>query len=186
MQLAKESTKFQYRALGKNARARSFKDALEWLQASGVISLCTQVSEGLSPLAAFENPDSFKVYYEDVGLLSAFYQATLADIVDKGPKTARFRGGLVENYVMQQLTVKNISAYYWGKASKAEVDFVFKDLGGHIVPIEVKSGRNVSSTSLNTFIQKYSPAYAMRVSASNFGFDKGIKSVPLYAAWCIE
>jgi predicted AAA+ superfamily ATPase len=185
VQLAKENTKFQYSAIEQNARSRNYSDALEWLQAAGIITVCTQISEGLSPLTAFENPSSFKVYYEDTGLLAAFYDATLLDITDKGPKTARFRGGMVENYVMQQLAAHDMPAYYWGVETKAEVDFVIQDKNKNVIPIEVKSGRNVSSASLKTFMRKYSPPYAIRLSTNNFGFENAIKSIPLYAAWCI-
>lgn len=185
-QLAKASTKFQYSTVSKGARSRNYEDALEWLDAAGIISLCTQVSEGLPPLSAFEDGKSFKVYYEDVGLLSGQYGASHQDILGKGPKTARFRGGLTENYVMQQLVSRGIKAHYWGMASRAEVDFVIQDAEDAVVPIEVKSGSNVASSSLGVFRQKYAPQYAIRVSANNFGYENSIKSVPLYAAFCIQ
>jgi len=35
------------------------------------------------------------------------------------------------------------------------------------------------------FSEKYHPALSVRISSKNFGFAKGIKSVPLYAAHCI-
>ena len=39
--------------------------------------------------------------------------------------------------------------------------------------------------TLNEYIRLYKPAYSIRVSEKNFGFDGGIKSVPLYAVFCI-
>lgn len=185
-QLAKENTRFQFKVVNNNARARNYGDALEWLEAASVVSLCTQVSEGLSPLSAFEEPSAFKVYYEDVGLLAGQYSATYGDILDKGPKTARFRGGLAENYVMQQLVAQGVSAHYWGTTSRGEVDFVIQNAKGEVVPIEVKSGSNVSSSSLRVFMGKYNPNFAIRMSTNNFGFEGGIRSIPLYAAFCIK
>ena len=35
-------------------------------------------------------------------------------------------------------------------------------------------------------MKKYNPKYAIRISAKNFGFDNDIKSVPLYATFCIN
>lgn len=55
-----------------------------------------------------------------------------------------------------------------------------------IIPVEVKSGTSVKSTSLNTYIKQNKPKYAIRLSDKNFGFENNIKSVPLYAAFCIE
>ena len=56
---------------------------------------------------------------------------------------------------------------------------------GAPVPIEVKSGTNVSSRSLEAYRRAYNPPYVMRVSAKNFGFERGIRSVPPYAAFCL-
>jgi hypothetical protein len=67
----------------------------------------------------------------------------------------------------------------------AEVDFVL-DLTDGIIPVEVKAAENVRSKSLNVYVEKYKPPYAIRMSAKNFGFENAIKSVPLYAAHCIE
>ena len=66
-----------------------------------------------------------------------------------------------------------------------EIDFVIQDKEGNIIPIEVKASENVRANSLNSFIKKYNPAYSIRVSGKNFGFENNIKSVPLYAAFCI-
>ena len=39
----------------------------------------------------------------------------------------------------------------------------------------------------NLFIKmkKYKPEYAVKVSSKNFGFEDNIKSIPLYAIFCI-
>jgi len=54
-----------------------------------------------------------------------------------------------------------------------------------VIPVEVKASDNVRSKSLGVYIEKYNPAYAIRLSSRNFGFYHRIKSVPLYAAHCI-
>jgi hypothetical protein len=58
-------------------------------------------------------------------------------------------------------------------------------LADGIIPVEIKAAENVRSKSLKTYIEKYKPAYAIRISARNFSFANGIKSVPLYAFFCI-
>lgn len=55
-----------------------------------------------------------------------------------------------------------------------------------IIPLEVKSSGNVKSASLNTYMKVNKPQYALRVSTRNFGYENGIKSTPLYAAFCID
>jgi len=73
---------------------------------------------------------------------------------------------------------------YWESKGKAEVAFLIaKD--GSIIPIEVKARHNVKSKSLIQFINQYKPEYAIRISDKNFGYDNGIKSIPLFAIFCI-
>ena len=55
-----------------------------------------------------------------------------------------------------------------------------------VIPVEVKKGTKVKAISMNTFVQEYKSPIAYRISSKNFGFDNGIKSIPLYAAFCIE
>ena len=55
-----------------------------------------------------------------------------------------------------------------------------------IIPVEVKASDNTKSRRLNVYMKKYNPSYAIRVSSKNFGFENNIKSVPLYAVFCIK
>ncbi|MDD6373261.1 MAG: ATP-binding protein [Bifidobacteriaceae bacterium] len=214
-QLAKENHKFQYKAIRSGARAAQYAPAIDWLASAGIVNLCTQVTEPVSPLAAFENPTAFKVYLEDTGLLMARYNATLSQLNPADAKSANFRGAIAENFVMQTLVTSGLKPYYWGTPSKGELEFLLDvetpqrntmqpTSGGHgmpgeseapaphastmagephrwALPLEVKSGRNVSARSLTSFQAKYSPDYMVRVSTKNFGFDNAIRSVPLYA-----
>ena len=74
--------------------------------------------------------------------------------------------------------------YYYTFGSH-EIDFLIK-IDGDIVPVEVKSGRRVNSKSLNEYMKKYNPKYCIRISQKNFGLENKIKSVPLYAVFCIK
>jgi len=185
-QLAKENTKFQYSVIGSRARAVSYEDSLKWLISAGLVLKCQRVTEGEMPLAAFVDMNSYKVYMSDVGLLNAKSDIPYNMIVGRahnisgGPK-----GSMAENYVMQELTANGFTPYYWGVHGKAEVDFLIQDGEGRIIPIETKAADNVMAKGLREYVKEYSPEYSIRVSSKNFGFDNGIKSVPLYAVWCI-
>ena len=184
-QLAKENHKFQYKLIKSGGRAAIYENAIAWLDAAGIIMRCTQVTEATAPLKTFENSSSFKTYTADVGLLSAQYEAIPQDLEPATDKAAGFRGGITENYVLQQLVASDSSVYYWGTTSKAEVEFIARAKQGDVIPIEVKSGRNVTARSLESFRERYHPPYLVRVSARNFGVGNGIRSIPLYAAWLL-
>ena len=184
-QLAKDNRKFQYKIIKTGARAYEYETPLDWLKASGVIIKCHKVTEGKLPLSAFSSNDFFKVYMGDTGLLCSKFGIPSNAILSDIPLFNSFKGALAENYVASALTTNGYTPYYWESQGKAEVDFLIQDNEGNIIPIEVKSSDNVRSKSLNQYVAKYNPKYSVRISAKNFGFENGIKSVPLYAVFCI-
>lgn len=186
VQLAKETEtkKFQWKLVSGGARADRYSGALEWLIAAGLVNQCTQITDGTAPLKAFENKNFFKLYMGDTGLLSNAYGAVPSDLDAKDQRSGRFRGALAENYVMQQLVAAECKPYYWGVQSKHEVEFVLR-LSDGVVPIEVKSGERVKSTSANVFAAKYNCPYVLRVTGKNFGKTGNIRNIPLYAAYLI-
>jgi len=180
-QLAKENRKFQYKLIAKGARTSLFGDSIDWLTRAGVVLKCEKIKNGNTPPNISKDVSSFKLYMGDIGLAS--YKANLT--MGKRPTFDKtFMGGITENYVAAALSANDYELFYWESDAKAEVDFVIMRNSG-IIPVEVKTGDNTRSYSLNSYIKKYDPEYAIRVSGKNFGFESGIKSVPLYAAYLI-
>lgn len=184
-QLAKENHKFQYKVIKSGARAYEYESSIDWLRIGGIINKCIRITEGKMPLSAYADNSSFKVYMLDCGLLCSKFDIAANVIIDNPHSFDGFKGALAENYIMQALVSNGIKPYYWSSPGKAELDFVFQDTQGNIIPLEAKSSENVRSKSLKTFINSYDVPYAIRVSAKNFGFENNIKSIPLYAVFCL-
>ena len=184
-QLAKEKKKFQYKIIKSGARAMHFESAIDWLEASATIIKCVKVTEGYAPLTAFTEGGSFKIYMADTGLLCARYGISPVLFQHESAAWQSVKGSLTENYVANTLVSNGYIPYYWESQGKAELDFVIQNKSGEVLPIEVKSSDNLRSKSLQQFIARYKPAWSMRISAKNFGFENQIKSVPLYAVFCI-
>ena len=91
---------------------------------------------------------------------------------------------MTENYVNTQLTANGHRTYYWTSSRQAEVDFVIQRKG-QLIPVEVKSADNTRAKSLKIYMEMHHPEYAIKVSQRNFSFDHQIKTVPLYAVFCI-
>jgi len=185
-QLAKENKKFQYNFIKSGARSYQFETAIDWLCASGIVSKCVRIHQGHYPLSAFEDPAFFKIYMGDVGLLSSKLGIAAQLILADNDQLNFFKGALTENYVANILSSNGLNCNYWESEGKAEVDFVIQTKAGECIPVEVKSSENVRSKSLQQFIMKYHPSYSIRISTKNFGFENGIKSVPLYACFCVS
>jgi hypothetical protein len=183
-QLAKENKKFFYRAIGSHARAASYESGLSWLKSTGLVLRSTKAREGKTPLAFYVDNLSYKIYMSDVGLLNAKGNAPRPLVLSDG-LSGEAKGAMTENYVAGELTANGHILYYWESNGKAEIDFLIQ-LDNFSTPIEVKSADNVQSKSLKQYVGKYAPAYSIRISARNFGFENNIKSVPLYAVFCIR
>ena len=181
-ELARVNNTFKYSIVNKDARKTRYESSLDWLLASNMIIKCDLTEKNESPLKAFVNSDKFKIYLSDIGLLRALSNLDYSEILFD--KNEMYKGVLTENYIASEFYSKFNELYYYN-FDKYEIDFLIK-LDGNIIPVEVKSGRRTNSKSLNEYIKKYNPKYSIRISSKNFGFENNIKSVPLYAVFCIK
>jgi len=184
VQLSKKNTRFQYKLIKKGGRASEFENAIEWLYLSGIVSQVYRVEQIKKPLENYRDIDAFKIYVSDLGLLCAKKDLAANDVLYMVEELSDFKGGMAENYVHVQLTINGYSTYYWESDRGAEVDFIIQR-DGLLIPIEVKSADNTRAKSLKVYMDTYQPAYAIKLSTKNFGFEEGKKTVPLYAAFCI-
>jgi len=183
-QLSKKNTRFQYKLIKPGGRAAAFENAIEWLVLSGIVARVNALDTVKKPLDNYKNIDCFKVFVSDIGLLCAKNNIQANDILYNASDLNDFKGGMTENYVCSQLVCRGHECYTWYSEGEAEIDFVIQR-EGKIIPIEVKSADNSKAKSLAIYMGKFKPAYAIKVSANNFGFENGIKTIPLYAAFCI-
>ncbi|MDR0491722.1 MAG: ATP-binding protein [Oscillospiraceae bacterium] len=184
VQLSKKNTRFQYKLIKSGGRAAEFENAIEWLVLSGIVTRVNVLDTIKKPLDNYKNIDSFKIFVSDVGLLCAKNNVLANDILYASDELNDFKGGLTENYICSQLVGRGHTCYTWHSEGEAEMDFVIQR-DGRLIPIEVKSAENRKAKSLKVYIQKYKPEYVIKVSTNNFGFENGIKTIPLYAAFCI-
>ena len=184
VQLSKKNTRFQYKLIKKGGRAAEFENAIEWLTLSGIVSQVYRLDKVKKPLENYRDIDAFKIYVSDLGLLCAKKDLAANDVLYMIEEINDFKGGMAENYANVQLGINGYRTYYWESERGAEVDFVIQR-EGHIIPVEVKSADNTRAKSLKVYMETYQPAYAIKLTAKNFGFEDGKKSVPLYAAFCI-
>ncbi len=184
-QLAKENSKFQYAIINAKARANAYENAIAWLKVAHVVLKNQRISEGNYPVNIYEDLNSFKIYYSDVGLLTSRMSLNANSIIQNINISDKARGMLAESYVAEELMNLGFSLHYWTSGNSAEVDFVIQQEMSSI-PLEVKSSNNVKSRSLQIYMKTYSPKYAIRVSTKNFGYENGVKSIPLYALFCLQ
>ena len=183
-QLSNISNKFQYSNVSKDARAREYATAIDWLEASNMVLRCKAIKTPEIPLEGFVDVDTFKLYLSDVGILNNILKLNIEDILSDN--ISLYKGVIVENFVANQLICNRFDLYYY-KNNTSEVNFLLYTKDG-IIPVEVKAGNATQSKSLKLYIEKYKPKYAIRISTKDFGYDPktNIKSIPLYATFLIK
>jgi predicted AAA+ superfamily ATPase len=181
-QLAKENKKFIYGAVKAGSRAKDYELALSWLIDCGLIHKICRASKPGIPLKAYEDPGAFKLFIVDVGLLGAMGNIDVKTLLEGNVIFEEFKGALTEQYVLQQLMMKeDLAIYYWTSGtSTAELDFMIQ-YAGKVVPIEVKAEENLQAKSLKAFYQRYAPDTSIRTSMSDFRQEEWLVNIPLYA-----
>lgn len=184
VQLSKKNTRFQYKLIKSGARAVEFENAIEWLILSGIVDQVYKVEQIKKPLANYRDIDAFKIYLSDVGLLCAKKDIIANDILYMVDELNDFKGGMTENYVHNQLKINDYTTYYWESDRGAEIDFIIQR-EGKLIPIEVKAADNTRAKSLKLYMDRFEPAYAIKLSTKNFAQEDNKLIIPLYAAFCI-
>lgn len=197
-QLQKHEKKFRLSALQNQARMRDYADAFFWLSDAKIINCCYNATEPNIGLRLNEERTTLKCYMGDTGLLISLAFDERGIVGEELYKKLMFgklevnEGMLVENIVAQMLRASGHKLYFYSKNSnvsaedRMEIDFLIakaKTTSRHnISPIEVKSGKTYTLTSL----KKYRTKYAGLLSTAYVLHDKDVKEedgilyLPLY------
>ena len=182
-QLAKENKKFIYGVLKEGARAKDFELAIQWLTDAGLLHQVHAVSKPALPLIAYRDFSAFKLYHNDLGLLGAMSKLNVKTLVNGNEVFTEFKGALSEQYIFQQLILNEELSinYYPFENGKYELDFIVQNENDELIPIEVKSGENLSAKSFKNFCEKHKPAKAIRTSLTDYKQESWMVNLPLYA-----
>lgn len=180
-QLFKDNKKFIYGALRQGARAKDFEIAIEWLVDSSLLYKVSRCTKPALPLDIYEDFSVFKLYLLDIGLLGAMVNVDPAQILINNQIFSEYKGGMTEEYVLQEMKSRNISPIYYHKTddSRLELDFVIQ-YKGKLLPIEVKAEGNVRANSLMSLLKANPNLQAVRLSMLPYKQQEQLFCVPLY------
>lgn len=183
-QLAKENKKFIFGAVRKGARAADFEIAIQWLVDAGLVYKVERVRDAKIPLKFYEDPNAFKLYLVDIGLLGALTMVPPDQILIGDNVFKEYKGAFTDNFVIQQLhTIHNLPVYYYSKDnSTLEIDVVVQ-VADKVMPVEVKAEENTKAKSLRTFVTSDFKQYnltGIRLSMKDYERQSWMVNVPLY------
>lgn len=186
--LGNENKKFQISKIHKGARAREYVGTIEWLDNAGIINICYCLNEPKLPLKGNYNPDNFRVYFRDTGLLIGSIDEEAQQDLRNNKNFNTYKGAIYENIVADMLVKQGYSLYFYkNEKSTIEMDFFVRD-AKTLIPVEVKA-IDGATTSLNNLIdsKKYSNIeYGIKLGYKNIGFNGKFYTFPYFVTFLLK
>ncbi len=196
-ELQKHEKRFRLGSIEQGARFRNYESSFLWLMDAKLVNTCYNVTEPQVGMRLKRDDLTFKCYMGDTGLLIShafdekliqgeeLYQKLMLDKLE-------INGGmLVENIVAQMLKASGHSLYFYSKNSdvakeRMEVDFLVEKptlTNAHnICPVEVKSGKNYTFSSIEKFVKKFSEQVHLPyiIHCMDYKEENGYQFLPIY------
>ena len=184
-QLARDNKKFQFSLIKKTARSNQYVGSLQWLEDTGLIRRCYNLTLPELPLEGNACHDKFKVYMADTGLFVGMLEdGTERDILQGD--LFGYKGAIFENLVADFFIKMKRPLYYFQKDTGLEVDFVMR-YKGEAVLLEVKatSGNTKSTRTILKHPEKYHVHSAIKLGDYNVGRREQLLTLPLYMGFLL-
>lgn len=186
-ELNKQNKKFVFTMLNKELKFDRYENSFLWLKDAGVALPVYNVDAPVIPLLAGKNSNVFRLFSNDIGLLTSAYPAeTKMELINQNGEVNN--GAHFENAVAQQLIANGFEPYYCKKKNVGELDFVI-EMSGKVVAIEVKSGKAYKShKALNNFmnVPDYHLEKAYVFSKGNIERVGTITYLPIYMCYLLK
>ncbi len=186
--LGKDNKKFQISKVRAGARNRDYVGTVEWLNNAGIINVCYCLSTPELPLKGNYNPDNYKIYFRDSGLLIGSLDEEVQQDLRNNKNFNTYKGALYENIVGDMLVKQGYNLYFYrNEKGTLEMDFFVRDADS-LIPVEVKAN-DASTPSLNALIEKdiYDDIkYGIKLANKNIGFNGKFYTIPYFLTFMLK
>ena len=186
--LGNDNKKFQISKVEKGARNREYIGTIDWLNNAGIINICYCLTQPELPLKGNYNPDNYRVYFKDTGLLIGSLDEEVQADLRNNKNFNTYKGALYENIVADMLVKSGYLLYFFkNEKSTLEMDFFVRDANS-LIPIEVKANDNATA-SLNNLIDSkiYKDInYGIKLCNKNIGFNGKFYTFPYFLTFLIK
>lgn len=186
--LGNENKKFQISKIAEGARNREYFGVADWLSDSGIINISYCMEECALPLGGNYNPDNYRLYFADTGLLIASLDDEAQDDLRKNKNFNTYKGAIYENIVGDMLVKAGYKLYFYkNEKGTIEMDFFIRD-SNSLIPVEVKANDN-ATTSLNNLInsdQYKDIKYGIKLCNKNIGFNGKFYTFPYFMTFLLK
>lgn len=187
-QLAQENKKFQISKVAPGARFRDYRGCTEWLADAGIVNVCYCLNYPELPLRGNYDPDVFKLYFADTGLLVSLLDEESQADLRANKNLGVYKGALYENVIAEALVKQGYSLYYYKREnSTLEEDFFIRSMTS-LIPVEVKAKSGKAKSMKNLIDSDRYPeiCYGFKLSSNNIGHENRIYTFPYFCAFLLK
>lgn len=186
--LGNENKKFQISKVEQGARNREYVGTVDWLNNAGIINVCYCMEQPELPLGGNYNPDNFRLFFRDTGLLIGSLDEEAQEDLRNNKNFNTYKGAIYENIVGDMLVKQGYKLYFYkNEKGTIEMDFFIRDKDS-LVPVEVKA-TDGATVSLNNLIEseKYKDIkYGIKLGYKNIGFNGKFYTFPYFLAFLLK
>ena len=186
--LGQDNKKFQISKVEHGARNREYVGVVDWLDNAGIINVCHCMEQPELPLKGNYNPDNYKIYYRDTGLLIGALDEEAQEDLRYNKNFNIYKGAIYANVVADMLVKQGYSLFFYkNEKGTLEMDFFVRDTNS-LIPVEVKA-IDRSTVSLNRLIdnEKYADVkYGIKLGYKNIGFNGKFYTFPYFLTFLLK
>ena len=186
--LGNENKKFQISKVEHGARNREYIGVVDWLKNAGIINVCYCLEQLDLPLSGNYDPDNYRVYFGDTGLLIGSLDEEAQEDLRNNKNFNTYKGAIYENVIADILVKQGYKLYFYkNEKGTIEMDFFVRDKNS-LIPVEIKAQDN-STVSLNNLINdnKYKDIkYGIKFCNKNIGFNDKFYTFPYFVAFLLK
>lgn len=160
-------------------------DAIEYLKQAHIVSKVHNVEVPSLPLAGAKIESQFKLFPEDIGIVTAMYGIDTVSSINKGD-LGQGKGAIYEAIVFESLNKAGIEAYYFAKESGLEIDFVISYDGcSTLVEAKAKTGNTKSSKTVMKHPEHYGKTKLIKIGDYNVSEVGDVITIPHYLIFAL-
>ena len=186
--LGNKNKKFQISKIEPGARNREYVGTIDWLIDSGIINICYCLEQPELPLGGNFNPDNYRIYFSDTGLLIGSLDEEEQEDLRNNKNFNTYKGAIYENVIADMLVKEGYNLYFYkNEKGTIEMDFFVRDKDS-LIPVEVKANDN-ATISLNNLIDsdKYKDIkYGIKLGYKNIGFNGKFYTFPYFLTFLLK
>lgn len=191
-ELDAKNKRFILKNLNEHARFSRYENSFLWLKNAGVAIPALNIQEPTFAFKLNELRNLFKLFQNDVGLLTSRYASGIQLQLLQGEDKQNY-GAIYENLVAQELYCHGFRGdeqelHYFNSKKQGELDFVIAQ-NGKVIPIEVKSGKDYERHNALTNVlasNDYNIDFAYVLTNDNLRVEGKRIYMPIYMLMFIQ